>query len=161
MTESIDLLISSSLRAFLIDLANGGWGIRREREAISFYAFRYLMNEVRPNTFLYDPAQIGIEIPVPQVTGSIKQQVCKDLVIWQKPMMTCWDECGNPTRSPSVIMEWKFGVNFRVSQYDVDWLTLYTSRYSECQGYSVVIGADKTLSSFVALKNGKATSYTL
>lgn len=139
MHDHISQIVSTSLTSFAVDLAKSEWHVRREREAISFYAFRYLLREVQPNSFLHDSAQIGIEVPVPQVTNSGKEQVCKDLVIWPKPMMTCWDKSGNPTCSPAVILEWKFNVASKESQDDVDWLQRFTSTYPACQGYAVNI----------------------
>ena len=136
-TAAIDQTISRSLTSFATDLAKSEWHLRREREAISFYAFRYLLREVQPDSFLHDSAQIGIEVPVPQVTELGKGQVCKDLVIWPEPMMTCWDDSGKPTRAPTVILEWKFNVGPEESKYDIDWLERFTANYPACQGYSV------------------------
>lgn len=69
------------------EMPSGSETIRREREAESLFVFGHLLREVDPGGFLRDPAQIGIEFPVPQLvagaTGAItsrsscKRQVCK------------------------------------------------------------------------------------
>ena len=57
----LDNLIRQSLKDFVRDIFQKQW-YGKEREAISFYAFGYLVNRCQPETILYDPAQIGIEV---------------------------------------------------------------------------------------------------
>lgn len=141
-TGSMDDIIWRSLISFAEEALAGDWRGRREREAVSMYAFGCLLREVRAGGIVYDPAQITIEFPVPQVTGrdgasvSAKNQVCKDLVIWPRPGMTCWDDEGKPTVPPAAILEWKFGAP-TVYEPDVEWLQAFTKMYPETVGYAI------------------------
>lgn len=138
----IDEPVRSALDTFVEEELAGSWNGRREREAVSLFAFGALVNQVNTEGALRDPRQIGLEVPVPQVTmdgengADKKDQVCKDVVIWPDPGMTCWDENHNPTVAPVAIIEWKFD---RASIYDanVDWLEAFTETYPNCTGYAV------------------------
>lgn len=140
--EPLDTEIYSALSVFATEILESSWDGRREREAVSTFAFGPLLERINPDGFLTDPTQIGLEVPVPQVvlpaedgTGK-KRQVCKDLVIWENPRMTCWDSEDDPTIPPSAILEWKFSTN-GISERDVRWLTAFTSEYPDCTGYAV------------------------
>ncbi len=141
-TDSMDDVLRSALTSFAREALAGDWRGRREREAVSLFAFGHLLHEVLAGTALYDPAQITIEFPVPQITGrdgaavSAKSQVCKDLVIWSHPAMTCWDEEGRPTVPPAAILEWKFDLP-TVCEPDVEWLQAFTKLYPETVGYAI------------------------
>lgn len=134
--------IQAALTAFADDALDGSWSGQREREAVSLFAFGALMDQVDSAGSIKDSTQIGIEVPVPQVTlknedsQNKKNQVCKDVVIWSEPRMTCWDEDGEPTRVPAAIIEWKFD-RASIYQGDVEWLKAFTSKFSECTGYAV------------------------
>lgn len=132
--------LENAIRQALMEFAStslvSNWQGRREREAISLFAFRHLLAQIRPGSALYDPAQIAIEYPVPQVTEHGKAQVCKDLVIWARPAMTCWDSDGMPRVAPIAIFEWKFSVR-RMSTYDIKWLQAFSRLYPGCVGYAV------------------------
>jgi hypothetical protein len=138
----LDGPVQSALRAFADDALDGSWSGQREREAVSLFAFGALLNQIDPAGPLQNSRQIGLEVPVPQVTledensQGKKNQVCKDVVIWPEPRMTCWDTDGNPTRAPAAVIEWKFD-RASIYQYDVDWLTAFTNEYSTCAGYAV------------------------
>lgn len=121
----------------------GSWRGRREREAVSQFAFGHLLQEVAADRFLSHPAQIAIEFPVPQVDAGdaqqdrvCKAQVCKDLVIWPEPGMTCWDAEGLPTVPPAAILEWKFGAA-AVHEPDIEWLRMFTLRFPSTTGYAI------------------------
>jgi len=64
MTQ-IDDIVRRALVSFATQDLNGSWTGRREREAVSLFVFGHLLREVDPTGFLCDPAQIGIEYPVP------------------------------------------------------------------------------------------------
>lgn len=142
----LDDIIRDSLVSFANDVLSGAWTGRREREAVSLYAFGFLLKQVRPVGILHDPAQIGIEFPVPQVSGIVetnvggrhreKPQVCKDLVIWPRPAMTCWDEAGNPSVSPLAVLEWKFGTEM-TSRHDLEWLKAFSKNRPEFTGFAI------------------------
>ncbi len=121
----LDNAIRQSLTEFASSSLSSDWQGRREREAISLFAFRHLLAQVRPGSALHDLAQITIECPVPQVAEHGKAQVCKDLVIWPRPAMTCWDSDGMPRVAPSAIVEWKFCIR-HMSAYDIKWLQAFS-----------------------------------
>lgn len=138
----LDEPVHSALTAFANNTLDETWSGQREREAVSLFAFGALLNQIDSAGPLKDPTQIGLEVPVPQVTlededgQRKKNQVCKDVVIWPEPRMTCWDTDGNPTRTPAAVIEWKFD-RASIYQYDVEWLNTFTSKYSDCVGYAV------------------------
>lgn len=138
---SPDTEIQGAFDAF-IDILCSSWNGEREREAVSTFAFGPLLQQVSNDGFLTDPTQIAIEMAVPQVakpdedSEGKKDQVCKDLVLWEEPLMVCWDDDGNPTRTPGGIIEWKFDRS-SIKQENVEWLQAFTSEYPECIGYAV------------------------
>lgn len=142
LMKAVDEPVRSALVTFADDVLGGTWNGRREREAVSMFAFGPLLKQVAPDGFLEDPMQIGIEFPIPQVTlpgedgDGKKAQVCKDVVIWDQPLTTCWDSGGDPTNPPSAVIEWKFSSN-QISERDVAWLEAFTSEYPESVGYAV------------------------
>ena len=144
MITGIDKLIRSSLTSLVEDISAGDWTGRREREVVSLFCFGHLMRECRPDTFLHDVTQISIEVAVPQVTGQVgrtgkatrKVQVCKDVVIWPRPRMTCWDSEGNATVRPTSVIEWKHNEGV-VWAYDVDWLREFSADREDFVGYAV------------------------
>ncbi len=137
----IDRLVQRVLTEFREFIVATGWR-GREREAVSLFAFKHLVPACAPGAVLHDPAQIGIEVPVPQVTAGGKSQVAKDLVIWPAPHMTVWGDDGNPSRTPAVVMEWKsagFPVRSageRRRDRDRAWLRAWTAAHGGV-GYSV------------------------
>lgn len=142
----LDEIVRRSLSSFAADALNASWTGRREREAVSLYVFGHLLQQVNASGFLRDPTQIGVEFPVPQIdsnTGTAisgrrgtKRQVCKDVVIWPQPRMTCWDEDGNPTVAPAAIIEWKFS-SATVHAPDVTWLEAFSSAHPSFIGYAL------------------------
>ena len=101
MGTELDDILKKSLTQFVNGIIEDGW-YGKEREAISLYAFGTLINFCKPGTILDAPAQIGIEVRVPKPTRRDsksscldpqrsqrpKNEVMKDLVIWQAPGMT-------------------------------------------------------------------------
>ena len=153
MSET-DEAVRTALDSLGKDDLDGSWSGRREREVVSLFAFGPLLDQVSREGFLQDSGQVGIEIAIPQVAvgdedlHGKKSQVCKDLVIWPEPQMTCWNKNDDPEHAPAAVVEWKFGLN-RVSQRDVNWLKGFTDEYPNCTGYAVTAnqsGAEFTLS---------------
>ena len=89
-----------------------------------------------------DPTQIAIEVAVPQIAGqrsltgkvSSKGQVCKDIVIWPGPRMTCWDAAGKPSVPPASIIEWKHN---SAATFDSSWLREFSGLYRNFVGFAV------------------------
>ncbi len=144
-TVEIDLIVQQSLHDLANIFRSGAWKGRREREVVSLFCFGPLLKQVKSNSILYDPTQIGIEVAVPQISSqkrltgktASKGQVCKDIVIWRFPMEACWDDRGKPTKHPLCIIEWKHNAHV-YSQYDMEWLKEYSSSVGDFVGYAVL-----------------------
>lgn len=140
----LDSVVSRSLTSLARELSGGSWNGRREREIVSLFCFGHLLHQCTPGGVLHDPAQISIEVAVPQIPGQrnltgksiSKAQVCKDIVIWPRPRMVTWDLQGKPTVAPLSILEWKHNEG-EVSGYDLDWLCEFSVRTAEFVGYAV------------------------
>jgi hypothetical protein len=155
--ESLDSIIRGSLIELKEWLDQRKDWRGREREVISLYAFGFLGPLCREKSALHHPTQIGIEVAVPQLQLPGKRRktlVCKDLVLWSEPYMTCWEKENNE-RYLMAIMEWKIGKTQKLSN-DEEWLQEYSANRKNFSGYSVLInpkGLQTTL--FVSLaRNG-------
>jgi hypothetical protein len=128
-TEALSCVIEAALRNCHERLESTNWH-GRENELVNLFAQHCLVLEMEPSGPLRSSSQVGIEVSVPQVSGSLKRFVRKDLVIWPQPLMTAW------SGTPSAIIEWK---RDRISSCaaDIEWLKLFTRRYPETIGYSV------------------------
>jgi hypothetical protein len=142
--NDLDDIVRRTLSAFANDISVNGWSGRREREAVSLYALGYLASAVRPGSVFFDVSQIGVEVPVPQLpidspvhkgAKRVKTQVCKDIVIWPQPAMTCWDHDGRPTVFPKAVMLWK-SAN-QPDSADMEWLQYYSMGRRNFVGYAV------------------------
>ncbi|MGZ5244629.1 MAG: hypothetical protein ACXWEY_10890 [Bacteroidia bacterium] len=114
----------------------------KEREMVSRFAFSKLVKNVGCCDEFFDSAQIGIEVRVEQnpaddINLKQKNEVCKDLIIWQKPNQTFWS---NPN-IPLCIMQWKH--NFHVPyMQDILWLKQFTQINPSCFGIALNIDLD-------------------
>lgn len=137
--QGIDSIIRRSLTSFTESVFDSNW-FGKEREAVSLYAFGHLLPLCRPDSVLYDPTQIGIEVRVPSPDGeSYKNaETMKDLIVWPEPEWTCWDENGQSTRVPLTLVEWKVGET-GISDYDVGWLQDFTSENPSCIGCALSV----------------------
>lgn len=126
--------LHSTLTTFAQAVLQGTW-YGKEREAVSYYAFGFLAKACKEGTLLFDPGQLAIEGRIPATAGHIKKQVCKDLVIWSKPGMNCW-EGRQAIHLPLAIMEWKVnsGAFF---PYDIERLQEYTTAHKGLLGVAV------------------------
>ena len=138
MASSLDAVLHDSLRRFTADVFKSAWR-GREREAISLYAFGYLTIECHRGAVLEHASQIGIEVAVPQLPGAKrKRQVCKDLVTWPRPMMTCRNKDGAPVIHPLAVLQWKTGTA-PVANDDFRWLSGYSRRNPGVAAYAVAL----------------------
>ena len=144
MINNLDHSIEESLINFVTEVFRRNW-FGREREAISLYAFEYLLPTLMSADQEFHPSQLGIEIAVPQLNkpGS-KSQVNKDLVIWPKPYMTCWDSSGEPTQTPASILEWKANTS-KMSARDIEWLSEFSIGKKGFIGYAVTLDLEQRL----------------
>jgi hypothetical protein len=134
----LDDIIQHSLEEFVKDIFSNHW-YGKEREAISLYAFGYLLRHCQSDGVLYDPRQIGIEVRVPKPTQLGKKvEICKDLVIWQKPSMTCWNGEKKARNYPLAVLEWKTNEP-NVSTYDVKWLRAFSADSPKFIGYAICL----------------------
>lgn len=150
--EELDKILIEALQEFKKGINKDDW-IGRENEAVNLFTFSYLLKKIKPSSVLFDSGQIGIEVAVPQLNldkeKNNKKQVRKDLVIWSKPGMTCFDNNKNPVNYPMAILEWKFK-GFREKQRnkdeqfkcDINWLKKY-SLNSNILGYAVMVNCIK------------------
>jgi len=147
--EELDQLIRAVLVAFAEDLGSHEW-FGRENELINLFVFGHLLKLGYPPRGVMDPAQIGIEVAVPQLSDwseRSRQDVRKDVVIWSTPGVTCWSGPRQHAEPPLAILEWKslnnVGVKERPVQKrreyerDVDWLVRTTPRFDGMIGYAI------------------------
>ncbi len=158
----LEPLIERALGNFIAFVNEKSW-VGREREAVSLFAFGFLLKECRPGAVLQDPAQIGIEVAVPQLRGDgRKRVVCKDLVIWSEPRMTVWDRDGNPANYPIGILEWKCNHSEQVSG-DIEWLKQFSLFSDDFVGFSIDLRLDQQERSMVVRKivQGTALAFSI
>ncbi|MDP3774871.1 MAG: hypothetical protein Q8Q85_11455 [Gemmatimonadales bacterium] len=157
---NVDRTIRQSLQAFADKALEPSWR-GREREAISHYAFGYLLPHFNGRLPFSHPAQIGIEVCVPGVPDhNVKGRVNKDLVIWgTRRIAATWNEEWLPTFAPRCILEWTYsrtGHGWRKAwEYDITWLRAFTEERRGCIGYAVALvvaaGSQQLLVARVAL----------
>jgi len=131
MLKHIDTIVRDSLTEFVAHVFGSSWK-GREREAVSLYAFGFLQKQIRKGGILRHPTQIGIEVTVPSKKSlNPKERVCKDLVLWRAPNMTCWNADWKVVNFPMMIMEWKVfrlrSSRPQISKRDADWLKKYSA----------------------------------
>lgn len=144
----LDAVVRRSLRSFATDISLPSWQ-GREREMVSLYVMGHLLPCCGKSAPFRHPTQVGIEVAVPQLTrtkGAIrKKTVCKDVVIWPRPKMTCWK--GEDLTYPLAVMEWKtvndtdnpVALKRKQSEYqkDVEWLRATSLLAKSFVGYAV------------------------
>ena len=143
--KELENIIKRALDNFLKDIKQKHWA-GRENEAINLFVFGHLLKEVKTNSILYDSTQIAMECAVQQNPGSVKKQVRKDLIIWHKPGMNCWNENKELKNTPLAIIEWKVK-GFRKpnkgelknSEYDIQWLKAFSKDKKDFIGYAITL----------------------
>ena len=142
MIAALDLIIRESLESLVSDVFAGVW-YGREREVVSLYAFGHLQTLCRESSILHHPAQIALDGAVPQLPGpGRKRLVCKDVVIWPVPRMTCWNEDRQPVNYPIAIVQWKVN-RPQVSPGDVKWLCRFSAARERFVGYAVCLDLEQ------------------
>lgn len=136
-------IIKDSLIEFTNFVRKNNWH-GREREAVSLFVTGFLAKQIKNETGLYDTSQIVIEGAVPQIIDNGKKHVNKDLLIWDKPNKTCWDEEWHACYNPECILEWKvYRPNTQncngFCEHDVEWLKKYTKLYPDKLGFAVAL----------------------
>jgi hypothetical protein len=144
----LDQIIQRAAKEFVSAVFSQPWW-GREREAISLFAFGYLLRQCAAGSVLFDPRQIAIEACVPGVPElNPKNRVNKDLVIWPSPAMTFWEYGGKEGNEPLAVMEWKvYRPDTRPpspSKHDLEWLAEFSAHRPNFIGYAVGLDLDKT-----------------
>lgn len=141
----------------LQELSTSTW-YGRERELVSLFVLGHLVPLCSANSILQKPTQIGIEVAVPQLKGRSgkrkKSRVCKDVVIWPKPSMTCWGHHGSERCYPLAVLEWKSlnrndcrtvcAKKRHEHTTDLRWLTAMSSLASPFVGYAILVDQQKS-----------------
>ncbi|MFH1777571.1 MAG: hypothetical protein ABH952_08465 [Candidatus Omnitrophota bacterium] len=143
MKNHLENILKKSLIEFAKYVRNSNWK-GRERETVSFFVTGFLSKYVKKGTLFYDLSQVIIEGAVSQMPSCIKKHCNKDLLIWPRPGMTCWNHNWEPVKVPLAIMEWKVHRPKTKSfntfhKHDLQWLSWFTSKYSGTIGLTVAL----------------------
>ena len=142
----LESVIRRALTAFAADLGSCEWR-GKENDCVNRFAHGFLLAHCRESSWLRHPTQIGIEVGVAQPPGvATKAAARKDLVIWPKPWMSCWDSSWRPVNQPAAIMEWKVvrgPATGRGTAHDHRWLAAFANWQPDCVGFSVVLAAHR------------------
>jgi len=65
------------LNPFLEETLEGSWTGRREREAVSFFSFGALVDEITTDGIIRNSRQIGLEVPVPCLKSQLMKKIMK------------------------------------------------------------------------------------
>ena len=151
-------ILRRSLTVFVQHVRNTGWW-GKEREAMNYYAFGFLLKECRPGSVLFDPAQLVIESRVRQIKKpKSKNEVCKDLAVWAAPGHGCWDAQRKSRQHPLAILEWKANTG-KIFAYDRDWLVAFSSGKPDFTGVCLSLNmlADPPTLNASLIRNGVET----
>jgi hypothetical protein len=146
--SAIDALIADSLNALAADQHVSQWWAK-ENNWVSYFAFRYLLRCYRADSVLRDPAQIGVEVSVPQPPGRGTRGVRRDIVIWREPGMTAWGNGWLACSHPMAILEWKVhrpGRKNKLVAKERQWLKDYCAWQPTVPGYAIEVdGTERPL----------------
>jgi hypothetical protein len=145
MRTRIDRFIEDALVEFSEWFTVTNW-LGKERDCVNLFVHRFLAKRIEAGAAIADMAQIRIEGSVRQPAGYQRIAATKDVVIWDDPLSTVWDEGWEPVHSPHVVMEWKV---YRTGSYvpifnshDTEWLSSFTRECPKAFGYLVQICYD-------------------
>lgn len=126
-------------------------------EAVSLYAFRFLVSRHRPDGVLREPTQIGLDVAVRQLAGlDRKAHVCKDLVLWPEPAGGYWDSPAQPPAAPLPSLN---GRPVLRRSLPTKWLLKFSAESSAFVGFAVSIDPRGTATTMTAsrVRNGVLT----
>jgi hypothetical protein len=153
----LDRLISDALSDLALDPLVSHWKAK-EKEWVSYFAFKHLIRHCRPGSLFFSPAQLVIEgaVPRPQSVG-FRNTVRRDLLIWPNEGMTCWEESEDGRWKaechPLAVLEWKvhrLGHPNPLVEKERNWLKEYCGTFPVA-GYAIEVRLDrdpKTISCF-------------
>ena len=140
MRTRLDLLIQDSIHDFAEFYVNSTW-LGKERDCVNIFALRFLSSNVSEESAIKELSQIRIEGGVPQPKKFPRPSATKDIVIWEDPIATAWDQDWNPVNTPRAIIEWKTsrsGSNAPdFDSHDVDWMTSFTTEFPKTIGFLI------------------------
>jgi hypothetical protein len=145
MVDNMDAAIRRALEGLIEDRHVVDWHAK-EHDWVNYFVFRHLLQQCTSVGPLSDPAQIGIEVSVPQPPGYTRPVVCRDIVVWEKPGMSCWEPGWIPTRHPLAIVEWKThrpGRRNRDVPKEREWLRAYSQWQPTVTCYAVSVEVDR------------------
>lgn len=171
--DEVEALLRSSLSEFASWLNETKWRAR-ENECVNVFAHHFMAGRVQADGPLYDLAQIGIEVAVPQVPRRVpipgkrqRHDVRKDLVLWPHPGMHAFDPLFKPSTeiddiTPAAVVEWKVRAT-SISEYDLEWLEEFTKKYRRTLGIAVSVKFTESGASLkaVAVKAGETNKQWL
>ena len=156
-------LLSDAFKEYEAWLLASTWR-GKEHDCVNLFAHKFLYSRINAKGPIYDPTQVGIEIGVPQPPGiGTKKGVRKDLVIWNEPDSSTFDEHWNPVKFPTAIIEWKTKRKRTslpvIFPYDLKWITAYSLLHPHYHGYCATVDftAEGRRVYTIALKSGVAT----
>ena len=139
--RQLDGLVRETLTEFSEDLDHRPW-CGKEHDFVNRYAHGFLLKRCSPKLPLKHATQIGIEVGVAQPKRFLRKAARKDLVIWPKPWMSCWNSSWEPTNHPIAVLEWKVRLkskNLRCDHHDEAWLSAFARAHPDFVGYSVTL----------------------
>lgn len=146
--ESLDDIIRQSLHTFASVTLGLDWH-GKEHDWVNRYTFSHLLPLCSPTKPLHDPGQLGVEVGIAQPPGYEKLAVNRDLVIWPRAGMACWNAEWKPVYHPLAILEWKVHRPRRLNRnqpHERDWLRRYSTWQPEvlCYAVEVTVLADRS-----------------
>ena len=143
--EATDSLVKKALISLAADRHVSTWRAK-EHNWVNYFVFRHLLPRCKRSGV--DPAQLAIEMPVPQPNGEglryTTKTVRRDIVIWPTAGCTCWDDDWHPTCHPLAILEWKVHRPKRRNRDDqIEWLKDYCHWKPSVIGYGVEVHLDR------------------
>lgn len=118
----------------------------KERDCVNIFATRFLMESIGPSAAIQHREQIRIEGGVMQPSNKERfprPSATKDLVIWNKPLDTAWDESWGlkKNHAPRAIIEWKTRRSGNPCEHfdghDKDWMEAFTDDHKTTFGFLV------------------------
>ena len=131
-------LLAESLFSYEKWLKTSKWR-GKEHDCVNLFVFKFLLTKISPTGPFFDASQIAMEGAIPQLPGDgRKQAVRKDLVIWQRPAMTTWNQEWKAEHHPMAIVEWKTRRKKAnrplISPHDLTWITEYSKEKTDFIG---------------------------
>jgi hypothetical protein len=146
MKKRIDLYITKALvefGAWLRDDPQGREWIAKEWDTTAMFADVFLRAGVGPDSAIRHQSQIRTESQVGAETLRGWRGVRKDVVIWPRPFMSCWDSNWKATQTPRVVLEFKQWRHHRKAElfdsFDSKWIAAWTEANPGTLGYVVTV----------------------